>query len=125
MMTDADDPDPILIAIVGPCASGKSTLGHALCAAGYKVKQPAQEHAHISNLWQRFSQPDVLIYLDLDFETLLQRRPKNHGGPERLAEQHHRLTHAYEHCDLYLDTSNLAPLEIQEKALAFLNKIKD
>lgn len=123
-MTDADDPDPMLIAIVGPCASGKSTLGRALRAAGYQAKTPVQEHSQITNLWQR-SHPNLLIYLDLDFNALLLRRPKNHGGPERLAEQHQRLTHAYEHCDLYVDTSNLTPIEIQEKVLAFLEKIKD
>lgn len=123
MKTDADDPDPVLIAIVGPCASGKSTLGRALRVTGYQAKTPVQEHSSIANLWQR-SQPDLLIYLDLNFDALLLRRPKNHGGPERLAEQHQRLTHAYEHCDLYLDTSSLTPVEIQEKALAFLDKIQ-
>ncbi|NHZ72544.1 MAG: hypothetical protein GWP17_05630, partial [Aquificales bacterium] len=115
-----DDPPSFLIALVGPCASGKSTLGSVLGAAGYGVKQPVQEHSHVQNMWQRRTKPDVLIYLDLDFDNLLRRRPKNHGGPKRLAEQHQRLTHAYEHCDLYLDTSDLSPIEIQEKVLAFL-----
>ena len=124
-MKDADDPDPMLIAIVGPCASGKSTLRNALRAAGYEVKQPAQEHSYVPNMWQRLTKPDILIYLDLDFENLLRRRPKNHGGPKRLAEQHQRLTHAYANCDLYLDTSNLTPVEIQEKVLVFLEKIED
>ena len=123
-MTDTDDPDPMLIAIVGPCASGKSTLGRALRAAGYQAKTPVQEHSHITNLWQR-SHPDLLIYLDLDFAALQLRRPKNHGGPARLAEQHQRLTHAYEQCDLYVDTSNLTPEEIQKKVFEFLQKIED
>lgn len=118
-MTIADDPESMLIAIVGPCASGKSTLGRALRAAGYQAKTPVQEHSQITNLWQR-SNPDLLIYLDIDFEALLHRRPKNHGGPARLAEQHQRLTHAYDHCDLYVDTSNLRPIEIQEKVFLFL-----
>jgi shikimate kinase len=118
-----DDPDPLRIALVGPCASGKSTLGSALRAAGYTIKQPAQEHSYVPAMWQRLTQPDVLIYLDLDFENLQQRRPKNHGGPKRLAEQHHRLAHAYEHCDLYVDTSNLTPVEVQEKVLVFLGQI--
>ncbi|PIE81918.1 MAG: hypothetical protein CSA11_02045 [Chloroflexi bacterium] len=120
-----DDPPSLLVKLVGPCASGKSTLGDALHAAGYQVKQPSQEHSAIQDLWRRFSVPDVLVYLDLDFESLQQRRPQNHGGPERLAEQHQRLTHAYEHCDLYIDTSGLTPVEVQEKAFAFLEKIKD
>ncbi|MBE2223977.1 MAG: hypothetical protein IAF02_20720 [Anaerolineae bacterium] len=124
-MTTDDDPDPVLIALVGPCASGKSTLGRALRAAGYLVKQPSQEHSYVQNMWQRLTKPDLLIYLDLNFESLLRRRPKNHGGPERLAEQHQRLAHAYEHCDFYVDTSELTPEEIQEKVFSFLQKIKD
>ena len=123
-MKDADDPDPMLIAIVGPCASGKSTLGRALREAGYQTKTPVQEHSPIANLWQR-SHPALLIYLDLNFDALLLRRPKNHGGPERLAEQHQRLTHAYEHCDLYVDTSSLTPVEVQTKVFAFLEELKD
>ena len=120
-----DDPPSFLIALVGPCAAGKSTLGSALSAAGYTVKQPVQEHSHIPNMWRRFAKPDILIYLDLSFENLRRRRPKNHGGPKRLAEQRRRLTHAYEHCDLYLDTSDLTPVEVQESVLRFLEKIKD
>lgn len=118
-----DDPPSLFIKIVGPCASGKSTLGDALRAAGYQVKQPSQEHSNIQDLWRRFSVPDVLIYLDLDFENLKRRRPQNHGGPSRLAEQHQRLTHAHEHCDLYVDTSNLTPEDICTKVFLFLRKI--
>jgi deoxyadenosine/deoxycytidine kinase len=120
-----DDPPSFRIALVGPCASGKSTLAKVLKVAGYQVKQPVQEHSYVPNMWQRLTSPDVLIYLDLDFENLQRRRPKNHGGPERLVAQHQLLTHAYEHCDLYVDTSDLTPVEIQEKVLAFLKKIED
>jgi chloramphenicol 3-O-phosphotransferase len=51
------------------------------------------------------------------------RRPNNHGGPARLAEQHSRLAHARAHCDLYLDTSHLAPTAVLEQVLAFLNQV--
>ncbi|MBK8988061.1 MAG: hypothetical protein IPM39_18665 [Chloroflexi bacterium] len=108
------------IALVGPCASGKSTLGSALRAAGYNVRQPAQEHSYVPYMWQRLTRPDILIYLDLDFATLAQRHPHTHGGPERLAEQHQRLSHAHAHAHFYLDTSGLTPQEIQAKVLAFL-----
>lgn len=108
------------VALVGPCASGKSTLGKFLRAAGYEVRQPAQEHSYVPHMWQRLTHPDILIYLDLDFPALAKRRPVNHGGPTRLAEQQRRLTHAYAHCDLYLDTSDLTPEEVQTRVLAFL-----
>lgn len=113
-------PESPRIALVGPCAAGKSTLGKALRAAGYNVRQPAQEHSYVPHMWQRLTQPDILIYLDLDFTNLAQRHPTTHGGPERLADQHQRLSHAHAHADLYVDTSNLTPQEVQERVLAFL-----
>ncbi|MCZ7674546.1 MAG: hypothetical protein M5U34_49175 [Chloroflexi bacterium] len=108
-----------------PARRGKSTLAKALRQAGYEVKQPAQEHSYVANMWQRLTNPDILIYLDLDFENLQRRRPHNHGGPGRLAEQRQRLSHARTHCDLYLDTSNLSPATIQETALSFLAERKE
>lgn len=124
MMPD-DEPPSLRVALVGPCASGKSTLAKALRQAGYEVKQPAQEHSYVANMWQRLTNPDILIYLDLDFENLQRRRPHNHGGPGRLVEQRQRLNHARTHCDLYLDTSNLSPAAIQETALSFLAERKE
>lgn len=122
MMAD-DPPESPRIALVGPCAAGKSTLGRALRAAGFNVRQPAQEHSYVPNMWQRLTRPDILIYLDLDFANLAQRRPLNHGGPERLANQHHRLRHAHAHADFYLNTSELTPQEVQAQVLAFLQEV--
>jgi shikimate kinase len=110
------------ISLVGPCGAGKSTLSKALRTLGYTVRQPAQEHSYVPHMWQRLTQPDLLIYLDLSFESLVTRRPNTHGGPERLAEQHSRLAHAHAHCNLYLDTSHLTPAEVLEQVLALLNQ---
>lgn len=118
-----DPPEPPRIALVGPCAAGKSTLSRALRAVGYNIRQPAQEHSYVPNMWQRLTRPDILIYLDLDFANLAQRRPLNHGGPERLANQHQRLHHAHTHADLYVDTSDLTPQQVQAQVLAFLQKV--
>lgn len=109
------------IAVVGPCAAGKSTLVPALREAGFEARQPAQEHAYAPTMWQRFSQPDILIYLDINYESARQRRPHIDGGPERLEVQHRRLAHAREHCDFYLDTSNLTPHEVREAVFQFLS----
>ncbi len=110
------------IALVGPCASGKSTLASELRAAGvrHEIRQPAQEHSYVANMWQRMTQPDLLVYLDVDFEHLRRRRPKNHGGPGRLAEQTERLAHARAHCDFYVDTSGLTPRQVKTAVLDFL-----
>ena len=111
----------ILLGLVGPCSSGKTVLQTALQAEGYTVRHIAQEHSHVPYMWQRLTNPDILIYLDVDFPAVKARRPKTHGGPERLADQHKKLAHAREHCDFYLDTSALSPAEVKEQVLHFLH----
>jgi shikimate kinase len=116
---------PLRVALVGPCTSGKSTLAKALRAAGYEARQPAQEHSYVPAMWQKLTQPDILIYLDVDYENVMVRRPKNPGSPERLAEQHQRLNHARQHCDFYLDTSAFTSAEVQAQVLTFLSQFSD
>lgn len=112
------------IAIVGPCSSGKSTLRQALYTAGYtNVHNPAQEHSYVSDMWQRRTQPDVLIYLDVDYPTTIARRPHQDLGPGRVQVQKERLAHARQHADLYLDTSPLTPDEISREVLNFLDTL--
>lgn len=113
---------PLRIALVGPCSSGKSTLAQVLVERGYVVRQPAQEHSYVSDMWRKLSKPDVLIFLDVDVAAAQLRRPETYGGPERLAEQQTRLAHARAHCDFYLDTSELTPEGVQEQVLAFLGE---
>lgn len=108
------------LAVVGPCSSGKSLLARALKARGLVVRQPAQEHSYVPDMWRRLSRPDILIYLDVNYPTARRRRPHHDGGPQRLAEQHMRLAHARAHCDFYLDTSPLTPNEVLTEVLAFL-----
>ena len=57
----ASDP---LVAIVGPCAAGKSTLGRALKARGLRVREVAQEHSYVPAMWQRITNPDYLEHGD-------------------------------------------------------------
>jgi thymidylate kinase len=116
---------PLRVALVGPCASGKSTLAKVLHAAGYEARQPAQEHSYVPAMWQKLTQPDVLIYLDVDFEAVVARRPKNPGSLQRLAEQHQRLNHARLHCDFYLDTSKLSAAQVQTEVFSFLAQFND
>lgn len=121
-MPDSDlvNSKTLLVAVVGPCSCGKSTLTKALKAAGYNARHPAQEHSYVPNMWERITQPDVLIYLDVDYVNARLRRPHIDGGPQRLAEQHHKLRHAREHCDFYLDTSGLSAAEVETAVLTFL-----
>ncbi|RMD55605.1 MAG: hypothetical protein D6835_00415 [Candidatus Thermofonsia bacterium] len=123
-MADKTTPSPALpkIAIVGPCSSGKSTLGKRLKALGFPVRQPAQEHSYVANMWQRLSKPDILIYLDVSYKHARLRRPHIDGGTNRLAEQNERLAHARAHCDFYIDTSGKTPDEVYTAVAQFLDQ---
>ena len=110
---------PLRVAVVGPCASGKSTLTAALRAAGYEARMPAQEHSYVADMWRRLVDPDVLIYLDITYEALLARRP-HFGEVEYLAREKARLRHARAHADLVVDTSQLTADEVRAVVMSFL-----
>jgi hypothetical protein len=101
-----------LIAVVGVCAAGKTTLTQAMRARGYNVRQVLQEHSYVPYMWQRITAPDLLIYLDAQLETIRKRR-QDPEFPAWLFEQElQRLAHAREHCDLYVSTDETTPLAI-------------
>jgi deoxyadenosine/deoxycytidine kinase len=107
------------IAVVGPCASGKTVLAKCLQHLGYEIRECSQEHSYVPTMWQKISRPDVLIYLDASLPTIAGRRSAD-WGEEYLAEQNRRLSHARQHCDLYIQTDGLSEEEVLEKACAFL-----
>ena len=51
------------IAIVGVCASGKTTLVAGLRAAGYDAYNVAQEHSCVHDFWAK-KNPDMLVMID-------------------------------------------------------------
>lgn len=101
-----EDPQAIAdsrkIAVVGPCASGKTTLVDALVARGYRAYAVGQEHSIIRDLWKR-RDPEVLIALDLDLDVVRQRRSPTWPAAV-YAVQHERLQPAFEAADLLIDT---------------------
>lgn len=107
------------IAIVGPCAAGKSTLAKSLQSSGYAARQIAQEHSYVPSMWQRLTDPDLLIYLDASFEVCTRRKSLNWLRAE-YEEQKKRLQHARAHCQVYIDTDTLTPHEVYECALEML-----
>jgi len=115
-MTASNSP---LIGIVGPCGAGKSTLIEGLDALGYKTRHIAQEHSYVRTMWQRITNPDVLIFLQVSFAVSLERRPMNWNEAE-YEEQQRRLSHALEHADLVLDTDQLSIQEVLERVINFL-----
>ena len=113
----------MIVAVVGPCAAGKSTLVAALRAAGYTVRHVAQEHSYVPDMWRRLAKPDVLIYLDATLDTISQRQQVD-WKQKWLDVQVGRLGHARQHCDLYLATDGLTPEEIQAQVIAYLRGLE-
>jgi deoxyadenosine/deoxycytidine kinase len=115
------NPRSLRIGIVGPCAAGKSTLVHALFLRGYQAKHIAQEHSYVPDMWQRLTQPDLLIYLEVSFPTSLQRRSLNWTQRE-FDEQVRRLRHSHQHAHLVINTDLLTPAQVLEQVLDFLQQ---
>ena len=110
------------IGIVGPCAAGKTTLATSLKRIGIQARHIAQEHSYVPNMWQRITHPEILIFLDASYPLTLERRRLDWTYPE-YAEQQHRLRHARQHADLYVNTDDLTPEEVLTTVLDFLNRV--
>ena len=112
----------LLIGVVGPCGSGKSTLIAGLTQHGYVCRHIAQEHSYVQAMWQIITKPDILICLNSSFQTSTARRKLNWNESD-YAEQLRRLAHAREHANLIIHTENLAPDLVLQQALDFLKDI--
>jgi len=106
-------PDPVKgrIAVVGPCASGKTVLVERLRAGGYDARQCAQEHSYVAEMWRLLSRPEVLVYLDVSLEVASGRRPVAYGV-EYWRPQDQRLVHARQHCDIRVQTDCLSEEQV-------------
>lgn len=109
------------IVVVGPCASGKSTLVARLRENGHDAHAVAQEHSAVRDLWQR-RQPDVLIALDVSLDVVRQRR-----SPDWLESvyerQHERLAAAYAAADLVIDSAAYDADEVHAMVETFLAEL--
>lgn len=112
----------LLIGIVGPCGSGKSTLSAGLKQHGYICRHIAQEHSYVPSMWQKITRPDVLIYLKASFPVSTARRNLNWQKSDH-EEQLRRLKHAREHANLSIDTDHLTPEEVLHKVLDYLEDL--
>jgi hypothetical protein len=70
-------------------------------------------------MWQVFTQPDILIYLDVSWEIAHQRRHTD-AGEQWWNELARRLHHARQHADLYILTDQLTPRQVLDQAASFL-----
>lgn len=107
------------IAIVGPCASGKSTLVEGLRLHGLQARQIAQEHSYVPAMWQILTRPRVLVYLHASYPACTSRKQLNWTEKEYQA-QLARLAHARQYCDILVETDALSPEQVLQAVLAGL-----
>jgi deoxyadenosine/deoxycytidine kinase len=120
---DPDHQRQLHVVIVGPCASGKSTLIEGLHAQGFdKARVVAQEHSGVRDLWKLHGQPDCLIYLDARLETIAARQHRSDWTIEYLDELLDRLKNARSECDVYLPTDELSIEEVLDNVIECLNE---
>lgn len=111
--------EKVQIGVVGPCAAGKTTLINGLKNLGYQARHIAQEHSYVKDMWQRITNPKLLIFLDVSFEVSMQRKWMNWTESD-YQEQLRRLEHARQHAGLIIDTNPLTPEQVLAQAVCFL-----
>jgi len=111
------------IVVVGPCASGKTTLVTKLRELGLDAHNVAQEHSGIKKLWRK-KKPDLLVMLDAT-RPVIRRRRNVPWGEERLILQRERLADARENADLFIQTDALTREEVARRVLALIADQKD
>ena len=109
----------LLIGIVGPCGSGKSTLIFGLHQYGYICRHIAQEHSYVQAMWQIITKPNLLIYLHASFQNCTARRKLNWNESD-YTEQLRRLSHAQEHANIIINTDGLTSEQVLQEALDFI-----
>lgn len=107
------------IAVVGYCASGKSSVVRALRDAGYDAEAVAQEHSVIDELWNHHT-PELVIFLDVTLEQIRSRRD-NPRWPGWIYElQRERLMSARRRADIVVDTSVVDLDGVVDQVLKFV-----
>jgi len=108
-----------VIGVVGPCGAGKTTLMEGLKRHSFRARAIVQEHSYVPSMWQRITNPDILVFLDASYLVTCERRKLDWTESE-YAEQQRRLVHAREHADLYLLTDELSIEEVLARVLEFI-----
>ena len=111
----------LFIGVVGPCGAGKTTLVKGLKRHGYSARAIVQEHSYVKDMWQRLTNPNVLIFLDASCSVGGARRNMKWTEAD-WQEQQHRLAHARQHADFYLDTNDLGIAAVLQAVLDYLHK---
>jgi cytidylate kinase len=70
-------------------------------------------------MWQKITNPDILIFLDASFPVSTARRRLNWQKQDH-EEQLRRLTHARQHANIVIETDDLTPEQVLQTALDYL-----
>ena len=108
-----------LVGIVGPCGAGKSTLANGLRDRGYNARSIAQEHSFVPDMWQRLTAPDILVFLQASCRVGARRRNMSWTEKE-WQEQQHRLRHARQHAQIFVETDTLDIPGVLQEVLQLL-----
>ena len=111
----------VIIGIVGPCSSGKSTLITGLKRRGIQARHIAQEHSYVQDMWRQITNPRILIYLDVSYEISMRRR-KLDMTREEFQHEIELLSHARQSADLYIKTDDISITQVLDRVLAFLEE---
>src|SRR4051812_45529414 len=111
------------IVVVGPCASGKTTLVENLKARGFEAAVCGQEHSEISDFWAH-TEPDIVVALQVDLETIRERRGRDWPESIYLA-QLERLGDAFAHATVTIDTATISPAKALQLVEAAVDRAGD
>lgn len=95
------------VAVVGSCASGKTSVVARLREEGIDAWAVAQEHSGIPELWLHLD-PERLVFLDTTLETVRQRRNDENWPDWIFRLQQQRLENARQRADIIVTTDHLS-----------------
>lgn len=120
MMDPTPRSDQRRIVVIGPCASGKTSLTTTLKRLGFDARACGQEHSEIPELW-RHLEPDVLVGLQIHLDTLRERRSATWPG-SIYARQLTRLASGFSHADLVIDCDEIDQETVANAVVAWLER---
>jgi hypothetical protein len=109
------------VAVVGSCASGKTSVVARLRGHGIDAWAVAQEHSAIQELWRHLG-PDRLVFLDTTIQTVRARR-QDDNWPEWIFNlQQERLADARANADVVVPTDGLTLDDVVATILEALDR---
>ena len=109
------------VVVIGPCASGKSTLVAGLRRLGFAAAACGQEHSEIPTLW-RHTDPDIVVALEVDLDTIRERRDASEWPDWLYAAQRRRLRQAEAAATLHVDTTRFDAAAVLELVASYLGE---